>query len=112
MRAKHPLYVDRAWFLGQNALLRNEIGWPSCIKTAPMPRSLASVSIMNCLLKSGMVSTGAVLKADFNNSKASWACGVHRKVTPFLSSCVRGVLTLLTSDPYATLFCRNAKIWL
>jgi len=40
-------------------LLRYEIGCPSCMKTAPMPRSLESVSRTKGLEKSGMAKTGA-----------------------------------------------------
>lgn len=47
------------------------MGWPSCINTAPMPLSLASVSMMNVFSKLGMLSTGAELRAALSTSKAS-----------------------------------------
>jgi hypothetical protein len=40
-------------------LLKNEIGFPCCISTAPMLLSLASVSNMKDLVKSGRAKTNA-----------------------------------------------------
>jgi hypothetical protein len=70
MMDKHSFsYVERVWALLLTALLRYVIGCPCCMRTAPMPLSLASVSTINPMDKSGNANTGVVTKVSFKVSK-------------------------------------------
>ena len=42
---------------GPKGLLKNAIGWPCCIKTAPMAVPKAAITMMNGALKSGRAKT-------------------------------------------------------
>jgi len=75
--------------LGDKALLKNAIGRPSCINTAPRPDPEASVSTTKVLEKSGKAKTGKVVMANFKVSNALEAASVHTNA-PFFSKSVRG----------------------
>ena len=91
--ARHSFsYVDSACDLLLSVLLKYAIGWPCCIKTAPIPLSLASVSIVNSFAKFGKLNTGVVVRDFFRESKLRCNSGVHTKVECFLSGSVKGLL--------------------
>jgi len=66
------------------------IGWPSCIRTAPTPVKDASVSTTNCLLKSGIANTGALVINFFKSVNACVASSFHHKAS-FLNRLVKGL---------------------
>ncbi|KAG8091373.1 hypothetical protein GUJ93_ZPchr0012g21423 [Zizania palustris] len=89
--------MDNPFVLGPKALLTKVIGYPSCDNTAPRLYSLATVSITNCLEKSGNARTGAVTRACFKARKADSSVRDHLKGTSFLSTLVSGLL--MTPNP-------------
>lgn len=60
-------------------LLKYEMGWPSCMRTAPMPTFDASVSITKSISKLGNRNTGALTMACLRAAKAVDVLGVHIK---------------------------------
>ena len=70
-------YVDNPLDFGPKALLRNAIGCVSCDSTAPIPSSLASVSTVNYLQKSGKANAGAETSACFKCWKVYSVSFVH-----------------------------------
>jgi hypothetical protein len=67
-------YVEVATTLGPKILLKKEIGFPSCIMTAPMSFPLASTSRTKGLLESGNAKTGGVDITSFNFKNACCCC--------------------------------------
>lgn len=51
-------YVEAADALGPRVLLKNVIGLPPCMRTAPIPDPLASASSIKGFVKSGKARTG------------------------------------------------------
>lgn len=83
--------------MGERALLKYAMGFPSCIKTEPMPRPNASHSIMNSLVKSGKASTE-------NDAKHFLSCSnavVSPEKSLLLSKDCEGLgyLTIVTNEP-------------
>lgn len=70
-------YVEARSNFGVNCLLKKAISRLCCINIAPMVVPDALVSISKGYEKSGGISTGACVMADFNASKASWDSGDH-----------------------------------
>jgi len=63
MAASSQTYVDESINLGQNYLLKKEMGWPPRVNTAPMPDPDAFVSTTKGTLKLGKARTGVAVIA-------------------------------------------------
>jgi hypothetical protein len=71
-------YIERNMLVALSDLLKNAIGLSSCIRTAPSPMSVASVSTINYLLKPGSANSGVEdiatlsLSNAFRASESQW----------------------------------------
>ena len=63
----------------------------SCVSTAPVPKSEASVVRMNDFEKSGSARTGFRVIFDFKSSNASWCSSVQRNMESFKVSLLNGL---------------------
>ena len=70
-------YADKHFFLGGNALLRNNNGLPYCIRIYLIPSCDALVSTAKNLEKSGNAKIGVLEIAFLRASKACVASVVH-----------------------------------
>jgi hypothetical protein len=97
-------YVERPLVLGPKALLMKANGCPSCIRTSPTPKSLASISSWNYLLKYGKAKTWASTKALFRVEKAYSCNSVHMNIVCFFNSSVKAYIGYQNSSQ---IFCNN-----